>query len=152
MNLRGAPSFVRTLLLHEFLEDFMPIYPLYALLFVAHGVTTGQVSVLLIAWSLSSIVFEIPAGVIADKYDRRHVLVVGQVLRLVGYGMWIVAPSFWGFLVGFLFWAAQGALRSGTFEALVYDELAAHEQSTLLTKVFGWTSAASLFGILSSSL
>lgn len=107
------------------LRDAIPLYPLYPVLFADHGLSTAAISALYILWSSTGIVLQLPTGVLADHVSRRLLLVVAGFLRVVGFGAWIVAPSFAGFATGFVLWGLSSALQDGTFEALVYDELAA---------------------------
>ena len=57
-------------------RDLVPLYAVYSLLFVDHGVSTSHLSLLLILWSATSFVFEVPSGAWADTFDRRRLLVV----------------------------------------------------------------------------
>ncbi|EST37243.1 hypothetical protein N566_14140 [Streptomycetaceae bacterium MP113-05] len=41
-----------------------------------------------------------------------------------GFALWTFFPSYGSFAAGFVLWGAGSALRSGTLEALVYEELA----------------------------
>ena len=101
----------------------MLLYPLYALLFAEHGLSTAQLSSLLAIWSITSFTLEIPSGVLADATSRRTLLVVGPMLSSAGFGLWIIAPSYLAFALGFILWGMQGALQSGALQALVYEEL-----------------------------
>ncbi len=86
--------------------------------------------------------FEVPSGLLADRLSRRHLLAVGAVLRAAGFVLWICLPSFPAFAVGFVLWSAQGALRSGTLQALVYDELAAVGAASSYDRLLGRVAAA----------
>ncbi|MGI5506983.1 MFS transporter [Lentzea sp. CA-135723] len=104
----------------------MPIYALYALLFADSGLSDASISVLLTIWSLTAVVFEVPSGALADRFSRRSCLVASGVLQALGHAAWVVFPSFWGFAAGFVLWGLGGTLQSGSFEALLYDGLAAN--------------------------
>lgn len=93
------------------------------MLFADNGVSTGQISTLFIIWSLTSFVFEVPSGAWADTIDRRLLLVLSAVIYAVGFSAWIVVPTYAGFATGFVRWGLSGAIMSGTFESLLYDEL-----------------------------
>ncbi|MDQ3676690.1 MAG: MFS transporter [Actinomycetota bacterium] len=101
----------------------MLLYPVYALLFAQAGLSTAQISSLLAIWSVTSFILEIPSGVWADATSRRLLLVAGPLLQAAGYALWIIAPSYPAFAVGFALWGVAGALQSGALEALVYEEL-----------------------------
>jgi MFS family permease len=109
----------------EALDDAIPVYPVYPLLFADNGQSTGEISILYTVWTVASLALNIPAGALADRVSRRALLVAGGLCRAVAFGAWTFAPSFLGFAVGFVLWGAGGALISGAFEALIYDELAA---------------------------
>lgn len=106
------------------ISDALPIYPLYALLFLDSGLSIGQISLLFAIWSGVSVVAEVPTGALADRYSRRAALVAHGMLQAAGYALWILVPGFAGFAVGFVLWGLGGTLASGTFEALLYDSLA----------------------------
>lgn len=90
-----------------------------------------------IIWSLTGFVCEIPAGSIADKFSRRHVLVLGIALQAIGYSFWLFMPNYLGFMIGFILWGIKGALVSGTMEALIYDELNRVKQLPTYAKLTG---------------
>ena len=93
---------------YKFFDDFVLIYPLYAIMFADSGMTPWQIGVLLAAWSASSFIFEIPSGAWADRYSRKHILFIGQVIRALGYLSWLFFPNFLGFLIGFILWGIKG--------------------------------------------
>lgn len=111
--------------IHTFFGGCMPIFALFTLLLVDHGMKPEEVSVLLVASYVSGFVLEVPSSILADRASRKWVLVAGQVLLGAAFALWALAPGFTSFLVGMILWGAQMALASGTYEAYVYDELAA---------------------------
>ena len=124
------------------LVDALPVYPLYALFFADTGLSDRQISLLFAAWSASAIVAEVPSGALADRFSRRGALVAGCVMQGTAFGVWLAAPTFAGFVAGFVVWGFGGALTSGSFEALIYDGLAAVGAPQEYAKVRGWTAAA----------
>lgn len=145
-------SFTTKIYLYKFFDDLVFIYPLYAVMFADSGLNAFQISLLLIVWSSTTLLLEIPSGVLADKFSRKYILLLAQILRIVGYIIWIIIPNFTGFLLGFVFWGIKSALSSGTFEALVYDELKTLAEERRFTDVLGKTRAFSLLAILLASI
>lgn len=135
----------------EALQDFIPLYPLYQLLFKDHGLSTAQISTLFVIWSTTAFVLEVPSGAWADTYSRRKLLVLGAVLSGFGYAAWITLPSFTGFALGFVLWGTSSALISGTYEAFVYDELAARNQSARYATLLGRARSASFITNLAAT-
>ncbi|MFJ4656097.1 MFS transporter [Nocardia sp. NPDC088792] len=142
-------------LLFAFTADLIPLYALYALLFAAHGLSTARISALLAIWSATTFLLEIPTGPWADTVSRRVLLILSGVLLTAGFTVWTVFPSFPGFALGFVLWGASTSLRSGTFEALIYDGLAARSATDRYPRLLGYLRAASesaaLLGILAAA-
>ena len=80
---------------------------------------------LLAVWSVSAFVLEIPSGAWADLLDRRRMLLASGLVYVSAFAVWMVWPTFWGFLLGFLLWSCSDALHSGTWEAYLFDQLTA---------------------------
>lgn len=128
-------------MLFKSIGELIPLYALYALLFADHGTSTGQISLLFAIWSATSFLLEVPSGAWADTVSRRGLLVLSGVLLTAGFALWTVAPSFAGFAAGFVLWGTSGALASGTFEALLYDDLAARGEAAAYPRILGYTRA-----------
>lgn len=129
---------------YAFFNSFILIYPFYTLLFADTGITPPQIATLLIAWSATAFMLEVPSGAIADKFNRRNVLALAIVIEIVAFGTWLLFQSYWGFFAGFVFWGISSALTSGTEEALLYDELAKLKKLPLYAKINGRMEALSL--------
>ena len=136
----------------KFFDDFILIYSFYAVMFVDFGMQPWQVSTLFVVWSVTALLLEVPSGVLADMYSRKRILFAAQIIRACGYITWLLFPTFWGFLIGFVLWGIKSALTSGTFEALVYDELKKHNEEHEYTKVIGRSKSASFVAIFIASI
>ncbi|WP_108933802.1 MFS transporter [Streptomyces ardesiacus] len=119
----GTRRLVRTLYASAFCDEFVLLYPVYALLFSDTGLSVGRQASLFALWSLTAVLLEVPSGAWADAVSRRLLLIVGPLLTAAGFALWVLAPSYGAFALGFVLWGAGGALGSGAREALVYDEL-----------------------------
>jgi MFS family permease len=122
----------------------VPLYPLYALLFLDTGLSTAQVSALFAVWSVTGFLAEVPAGALADRWSRRGVLVLAGVLQAAGFAAWTLAPGLGAFGAGFALWGVSGALMSGAAEALVHDALADVGAEASFGRVYGWMTATEL--------
>ncbi|WP_280471710.1 MFS transporter [Nocardia cyriacigeorgica] len=130
------------------LGDFFPLYAIYALLFADHGLNAGQISSLFALWSATAFLLEVPSGAWADTVSRRGLLVLSGVLLTLGFTLWTVLPSYLGFAAGFVVWGVSGALRSGTFEALLYDELSLRGEPSAFPRILGYTRAGTEIAVL----
>ncbi|WP_327093247.1 MFS transporter [Nonomuraea sp. NBC_01738] len=142
----------RRLYAYAFFEDFILVYPVYALLFAAHGLSPGEISTLLVIWSVTAFVVEIPSGVWADTFSRRRLLALSPLVVGAGFALWTFAPSYPAFALGFVLWGAGGAMRSGTFQALAYEELARVGAKGSYARVMGRTQVASTLAVTCASM
>ncbi|HUC20406.1 MAG TPA: MFS transporter [Candidatus Polarisedimenticolaceae bacterium] len=149
---RNLKVTLRKIYLFCFLDDFVLLYPFYSIYMASKGLSVFQISTLLILWSVTDIITNIPLGVLADKYSRKMLLGIGQLLKALSFVPWIMFPSYEGFALGFVLWGIGGAFIDGTFDAVVYDELKAVNQEKQYVKVIGRAESFSLAGNLAATV
>ncbi|AQZ67549.1 putative transport protein [[Actinomadura] parvosata subsp. kistnae] len=137
---------VVSLYVYAFLSEFILIYPVYALLFTDTGVSVAEVSSLFVIWAVTGMVLEIPSGAWADTVSRRLLLFLGPLLSGLGFALWVMFPSYWVFAAGFVLWGAEGALVSGAYEALAYEEMERRGRAGRYAAVMGRATALGLAG------
>lgn len=120
-------------------------------MFAKTGLSAGEISSLLVIWSVSSFVLEVPTGVLADLFSRRLLLAVSPLVVGAGYALWTFFPSYPAFAAGFVLWGAGSALRSGTLQALVYEELARTGEQASYARLIGRSQVASMVAMMAGS-
>jgi predicted MFS family arabinose efflux permease len=139
-------------LLWSALNDAMPLYAVYTLLFAGAGLSTARISVLLVVWSASGVILEVPTGALADRFSPRLALVAGGIARAMGYAAWMLAPGFDGFAAGFVLWSLSGALESGSFQAMLYTSLAAQGAADGYARLLGRSQALARIAEVAATL
>lgn len=134
------------------LDDLVPLYPVYALLFADTGLSGGQIGTLLVIWSFVSMVAEVPSGALADRISRRQLLMASGAIRGAGFALWVLLPSYPAFAVGFVLWGIGSSLTSGTLEALIYDTLTELGAVDRYGSIRARVGAAQLLAELTASL
>jgi MFS family permease len=134
------------------LDSFVLILPFYTVMFAEGGLTPAEIGVILASWSAVCLLLEVPCGVLADRFSRRGLMAIAQLVRCVGFGVWLLYPGFWGFLIGLMLWGFKSATLSGAFEAAVYDELKAMDRQDEYVSIFGRTQAFRFAGVFAASL
>lgn len=147
MPLAPLPAFLRRVYAFRFLNDCVLVYPVYTILFARTGLSVLQISLLLGIWSATTLVVDVPAGVLADRSSRRWLLVVSSVGKAAGFACWLGADGFAPFAAGFVLWGISSSLRSGTFESLVYDTLEQVGHADDYGRVAARAGAAARIGI-----
>lgn len=133
-------------------QDFILLYPFYAVLFADTGLSVTQITSLFILWSLSAILLEIPSGALADIVPRRLLLACAPLCAAAGFTLWLLFPSYWAFALGFVLWGAGGTLASGALEALVYTELDTRGASEQYATIMGRAEAIAVTAVGASTL
>ncbi|MDR2834375.1 MAG: MFS transporter [Streptococcaceae bacterium] len=133
------------LYLYKFIGQCLPIYSFYQLLFLENGISITQITFLMIIWNIAAMVFELPMGVIADKFNRRNLLVVSSFIQSIGFFVWSLTGSFWTYALGFILWGLASAMVTGTESSLIYDNLKYDDRQEEFTEIFG---KAEFFGYL----
>lgn len=146
---RASPKIVRLLLAQHFFEGFVPIMALYAIMFErAGGLRFEQIGLLFSIWSIAYLIAELPSGVLADYWSRRNVVIVSGIFRAVGFGIWLVWPTFAGYAIGFALWGIMIAGTSGSVESYLHNELKVSGQSKKYARYYGWVMSSHWLGTL----
>jgi len=146
----------KTFYAYKFMSECLPIYAFYALLFLERGQHLREVAILIALWSFFAIIFEIPTGILADRTNRKTMLVIGCLLKGACFLIWYFGHHFWLFALGFSFWALGSALASGTEESLIFDSLKNENRQEEFTAVYGkvefFATIGALIGIVSAGI
>jgi hypothetical protein len=152
-RLHAAPKIVKVLIVEQFLEGFVPIQALYAIMFSRVGhLDLKHIGWLFSIWWLAYLLAELPSGVLADYWSRKNVVTAGNLLRAIGFILWIVQPTFVGYAIGFALWGAMIACSSGATNSYLHNELRVDGQGRLFAKYYGWINSALYAGMLLSFL
>ncbi|WP_459709027.1 MFS transporter [Actinophytocola sp. KF-1] len=107
------------------LQGFVLWYPVEKLFMAEIGFDAASVGVMAAAYAVVVPLFEVPSGVLADRWSRRGVLVVASVAlavcSLIG-GLSTNVPTY---IAGVLALGLYFAMYSGSVDAIVYDTVLA---------------------------
>jgi len=147
---------VKALYIYKFISQCLPIYAFYTLLFIERGRSVADVALLIALWSVFTIVFEVPSGILADRWNRRNMLALAAVLQGMCFILWFFSHTFLMFALGFVFWAIAGSFSSGTEEGLIYDNLKSDGCEETFAKVYGkakfYANVGTITGIASAGV
>lgn len=147
---------VKLLYIYKFMSQCMPIYAFYTILFIQRGMSVTDIAVLLALWSVFTIVFEVPSGVLADRWNRRNMLAIATALQGLCFMIWFFSHTFLMFAIGFVFWAIAGAFISGTEEGLIYDNLKCDGNEECFAQVYGkarfYANMGTITGVVSGGI
>lgn len=85
------------------------------------GMSFSQILLLQGLFGLFILLAEFPSGILADIRSRKELLLIGQIMIILGIGVYSYTSTFSGFLVAELCFALGLASKSGTDAAYIYD-------------------------------
>lgn len=120
-----------------FFHNFIFAYVIERLYWQSRGMSISHVVYTEIIYALTIIIFEIPTGVLADKWSRRNLIVIGSFFAIVEIVILIYAQTFWHFALAIFIAGISTAMVSGSQNALIYDSLKYHNKENSFEKILG---------------
>jgi predicted MFS family arabinose efflux permease len=140
------PSNIKKIYLSNFLVGLVFWYGIEKLFMRDIGIDAvgvGIASALLLAFNL---VFDIPSGILADRWSRKGLLFVASVALALSSLILGSSNNLAVFLVGYIFYGVYVVSTSGTFQALMYDSLHEGGLAKQYSKIMGRAYALFLVG------
>ncbi len=89
----------------------------------ARGYSLVEIGFAETVFHITSLLFEIPSGILADLFGRKNMLIVSTVMKIVGNIIIILSGSLFMVSAAFAFYAMSYNFSSGSGDALAYDSL-----------------------------
>ncbi len=140
------------LYINRFLGDFIPIVPLIGVFLLANDFSLSDASLFFLCLSVTVIIFEVPSGMLADRIDTRHVLVISRIAKLLAFVSLLFAHTLPLLCLSGVLWGIASAFDSGALQSYTYrlvrDLGFEHTFDTIYSRLF----TASLVGLLIAGL
>jgi predicted MFS family arabinose efflux permease len=111
------------LYLATFLQNLALWVPIEKLFMTTIGFDSASIGVMASVYAVVVPVLEVPSGVIADRWSRRGVLILGSLAATVSVVIGGFSDSVAAYMISAAFLGVFFALQSGTLESIVYDTL-----------------------------
>lgn len=108
---------LRPLYAAVFLQNFALWVPIEKLFMTSIGFDAASVGAIAVVVP----VFEVPSGILADRWSRRGVLILGMVAAIGSVVVGGLSHNVVTYMVAALFLGVFFAMQSGTLESMVYD-------------------------------
>ena len=120
---------VRRFYLYQAASSFAIWIPFWALWIRGNLATDFDFTVVDVAFWIGLLVFQLPVGVLADRYGRKRTIVLSELFRsagILGYG---VSTTFPGYVIANVVWSLGAAFSIGTSSYLYESLLEAKHES-----------------------
>jgi MFS family permease len=130
--------------------------PVLVLYYLDRGVSLLGFMILMTILNLSTFIFEVPTGVVADKFSRKWSVCSGSALMVVSVVMMLTTTNYGLLALGFLCWGIGQSLVSGADSALLFDSLQAAGKEgrfqTIIGNAISLGLAMTVFGTIAGGL
>jgi predicted MFS family arabinose efflux permease len=107
-----------------FLQGLVLWYAVEKLFMTSIGFTAATIGFMAAAYSVVMLVVDTPAGVLADRWSRKGMLIIGSVALALSGLICGLSHSVPVFIIGAAIWGIFFAFYSGMYDSIVYDTLA----------------------------
>jgi len=114
---------IRYLYAAMFFRKLMFAYAIERLFALERGMTVQLLVYTEIIYAITIVMLGVPSGILADKFGRKRLIVLGALFACFEFGVLIFAQGFWLFGLSALVAGFGGSFKSGTWNALLYDSL-----------------------------
>jgi predicted MFS family arabinose efflux permease len=118
-----AKARLRPLRLAMFVSGIAPWLPVEKVFMTELGFTPALVALMATAYAAVVPLLEIPAGILADRWSRRGVLMLAHGAALASVALGALSHGVVSYIVSAMILGVFFALQSGTVDAIVYDTL-----------------------------
>lgn len=100
----------------------------------ARGFSLVEIGLAETVFHITSLIFEIPSGMLADMYGRKKMLLVSHIMAMIGNMIMVFSNSLGLVCLSFVFHALTYNFASGSGDALAYDSLKSVKQEARYEK------------------
>jgi MFS family permease len=140
-------SSIKKLYVSNLLTGLVFWYGIEKLFMRSIGINAIGVGVAAAAFLTFSLIFDVPAGILADRWSRKGVLIISAIGLAVGSILMGSSHGLQFYLVGELFYGIYFVCTSGTFSAMIYDTLHEEAMDNQYSRIAGRAYALFLAGV-----
>ncbi|MCK5125761.1 MAG: MFS transporter [candidate division Zixibacteria bacterium] len=119
---------------------------IYAVFFMDRGLDFSALLLLYVVVNGFQTLMELPSGMLADKWGRKPVMMLGALMQASGYLLIAFGDSMYWYIPGMSLAGIAHAFTSGSDSAFIYDSLVAAKREEEFKKIEGRAYMFSLIG------
>ncbi len=137
-----------------FFQTQIFMLPVLLLFYQQNGLSIGDYFLFQGIFSITALLFEVPAGYIGDIFPRKNILILSYGLFLLRLVLWFFFAQYgyWIILAGEILYSASKSFYAGVADGYVYDYLKAGGKTSEMLKQYGRLNCFMSTGTAISSL
>lgn len=138
--------------MYGFLKNLRFFDPYLIVYLLANELTYLEIGLLYSIREVIVYLFEVPSGVIADRYGKKLELSLCFVFYIFSFGFFFIGGDYYIFAIAMILFGFGEAFRSGTHKAMIMSYIEHKEIKASKSEIYGSTRAFSMLGSALSSL
>ncbi len=138
--------------LYGFLKNLKFFEPFLIVFFRLSGLSFLQIGLLYSVREIVIYIFEVPSGVLADRYGKKTELVICFLFYILSFIVFFFGQDFYIYMVAMVLFGLGESFRSGTHKAMIMSYIDKNNIVESKSKIYGKTRSYSLIGSTVSSL
>ncbi len=134
---------IKLLFWYQIFGSMMFMGPVF-ILFMQEKFSLSDAILLQSIFAVATGIFEVPAGVFADRFGKKLSLLVSEALGVVVITLYAIAWEFWQFVILEVLLGFGYSLVSGTVSAYLYDTLISLNMQRAYKKIWGNISSKAM--------
>jgi len=126
--------------------------PVIVLFLQDRGFTLTEYTILDAVWYASTLIFEIPTGIVTDRYGTKISLLISGLAQAVALFLTAWAHSFAMIFFAYVLWGFGASFETGTYDVLLYDSLKQCNRESDYRKVRGRVTTLSILAAAIGSI
>ena len=126
--------------------------PVIVLFLQDRGFTLTEYTILDAVWYASTLIFEIPTGIVTDRYGTKISLLISGLAQAVALFLTAWAHSFAMIFFAYVLWWFGASFETGTYDVLLYDSLKQCNRESDYRKVRGRVTTLSILAAAIGSI
>ena len=123
--------------LHSFFRNTNFTHGIWAAFLLIRGFSLVDVAIFEMIFHISSLLMEVPTGVIGDLYGRRTSRILGILSYFIYIFIILFSTNYFLLIIAFIICGISYTFESGSADALVYDSLIELKQEHKYMKING---------------
>jgi len=137
----------------KFLLNFVLWYSVEKVFMTTIGFDMASIGVMVALYSIISVSFEIPSGILADRWSRKGVMVLAAIALALSGLVGGLSHTVALFFISAILWGIFDAMASGTADSMIFDTLLEEEgASDKYEKLIGYYNAVGGIALIASAL
>lgn len=116
------------LYIYEFISTMILFYIVDTLFYLERGISSSAYMFFVVVMYITRLIFEIPSGILADKYGKKKILLISQIMFIISTIIFIFAYNYTVFIIAIIIASLQKCFSTGIVNSFLYESLKEKEK------------------------